>query len=60
VRSGRLEVVKLLIDHGCDPFQPRYDGLLPVDLAEREGHARIAEFLRVRRAEADERLRWDC
>ncbi|WP_165251311.1 ankyrin repeat domain-containing protein [Paludisphaera soli] len=59
VSSGRLEVVKLLIDHGSDPFQPRYDGLLPVDLAEREGHACIAEFLHARRVEADERLRWD-
>jgi ankyrin repeat protein len=59
VRSGRLEVVRLLVDHGCDPLRPLHDGLLPVDLAEREGHACIAEFLHAKRAEADALLRWD-
>lgn len=44
--TGRLDVVRLLVDRGLDPRETGDDGLTPLDWAEREGRAEVADYLR--------------
>ena len=44
--AGRLEVVRVLIERGFDPTQADYEGVTPLEHAERAGHAEVAEMLR--------------
>ncbi|WP_165073236.1 ankyrin repeat domain-containing protein [Paludisphaera rhizosphaerae] len=44
--TGRLDVVRVLVDHGLDPREVGGDGLSPLEWAEREGHAEVADYLR--------------
>ncbi|WP_337173298.1 ankyrin repeat domain-containing protein [Paludisphaera sp.] len=43
---GRLDVARLLVEHGFNPGEPDRDGVTPAVHAERAGHAEVAEFLR--------------
>jgi len=46
VKDRYLGIVTLLLAHGADPSLKDKEGKTPLDYAERNGHARIAEVLR--------------
>jgi len=48
--NGRLDMVKMLLDHGADLKARSNDGKTALSLAEARGHKQVAEFLRARGA----------
>jgi ankyrin repeat protein len=45
-RNDRVEVVRILLDHGANPSLTNGDGKTPLDLAVEQGHVATAELLR--------------
>jgi ankyrin repeat protein len=45
-RNNRVEVVRLLLDHGASPALTNGDGKTPVELATELGHIAVADMLR--------------
>lgn len=45
-RHGWLPVVKLLLKHGADTSLPRQDGNIALDIAEKNGHKKVAALIR--------------
>lgn len=43
---GSLEIVRILLKVGADPMLADFDGVLPLQLAERAGHGEVAAVLR--------------
>jgi ankyrin repeat protein len=56
-KNGRLELVRLLLDHGADPTVRSPEGLTAVDYAENGMHSLVAAYLRTALARANGKLR---
>ena len=52
--EGYMDTVRLLIEKGADPRRRSGSGMLTSELAERNGHAAIAAYLREQEAVAEE------
>jgi ankyrin repeat protein len=44
--AGRTDVARVLLEHGADPTAPTRSGFTPLDAAEANGNAELAELLR--------------
>jgi ankyrin repeat protein len=50
-QSGRLDLARLLLDHGAEPNPRSDDGTTALEMAEEKGHREVAALLRDRGAE---------
>ena len=42
---GRMDIVRVLVEHGADMYDRDFDNMLPIDIASYNGHVDIVQFI---------------